>query len=94
MRALLSDSLDFRGPIDTFASADDYVAALTNLSGIKESIEIKKSWVDGPDVILWQELKTKVADPAPVVEWHHVEGGKITRIEVVFDARPFAWPPG
>jgi hypothetical protein len=25
-----------------------------------------------------------------VAEWSHVEGGKITMVRVVFDARPFA----
>jgi hypothetical protein len=31
-----------------------------------------------------------MADPAPVAEWSHIEGGKINLVRVVFDARPFA----
>ena len=45
--------------------------------------------VDGPDVVTWYELHTKIAPPAAVAEWSHVEQGKITMVRVVFDARPF-----
>lgn len=31
--------------------------------------------------------------PCPMANWSHVEAGKITRIRVTFDARPFP-PPG
>jgi hypothetical protein len=27
---------------------------------------------------------------SPIAEWHHVTGGKIDRIQVYFDPRPFA----
>ena len=30
------------------------------------------------------------AGTAFIAEWHHVKNGKIDRIRVVFDARPFA----
>ena len=52
-----------------------------------------KVWSEGPDVLVWSTLSTKVAEPSPVAAWHHVEDGKITALRVVFDARPFA-PPG
>jgi hypothetical protein len=45
-----------------------------------------------PDVLTWYDLHTKIADPAPVAEWSHVENGKITMVRVVFDARPFGPP--
>ena len=47
------------------------------------------AWVDGPDVITWFRLKTTVADAElPVVNWSHVEDGRITAIKVTFDPRP------
>jgi hypothetical protein len=44
--------------------------------------------VDGPDVLTWFELRTATAGPLPVVNWSHVEDGRITRILVTFDPRP------
>ena len=61
---------------------------------MKTDIVIRKTFVDGPDVLTWYDLHTKIADPAPVAEWSHVENGRITMVRVVFDARPFSPPPG
>jgi hypothetical protein len=48
-------------------------------------------FVDGDDVCMFYDLVTNSpAGTALVAEWHHVSGGKIDRIRVVFDARPFA----
>jgi len=93
MRSLLDDRVDFVGPIDRFDNADAYHQAIQGLSQIKDDLVIRKVWVDGSDVVTWYDLHTKVAPPGPVAEWSHVEGGKITMVRVVFDARPFS-PPG
>ena len=95
MRAVLDDKVDFAGPIDHFDTADAYQQAIRGLSQMKTDIAIHKTFVDGPDVVTWYDLHTKIAPPAPVAEWSHVEHGKITMVRVVFDARPFtaAQPP-
>jgi hypothetical protein len=90
MRSLLDDRLDFAGPIDHFDNADAFQQAVQGLSQMKDDLVVHKMWVDGPDVIVWYDLHTKVAPPAPVAEWHHVEHGKVTMVRAVFDARPFA----
>ena len=90
MRSVLDDKLDFAGPIDHFDTADAYQQAIRGLSQVKTDIAIHKTFVDGPDVVTWYDLHTKIAPPAPVAEWSHVEHGKITMVRVVFDARPFA----
>ena len=64
------------------------------LSQMMTDLVILKTFVDGPDVLTWYELHTKIADPAPVAEWSHVENGKITMVRAVFDARLFRAPPG
>jgi hypothetical protein len=94
MRAVLDDRLDFAGPLDRFDNADAYQQAIRGLSQVKTDIVVHKVFVDGPDVVTWYDLHTKVAPPAPVAEWSHVEGGKITMVRTVFDARPFSPPPG
>jgi len=93
MRAVLDDKLDFAGPIDRFDTADAYQQAIRGLSQLKTDIVIHKVFVDGADVVTWYDLHTRIAPPALVAEWSHVESGKITMVRVVFDARPFAQPP-
>ena len=90
MRSLLDDKVDFAGPIDHFDNADAYQRAIQGLSQMKTDIVVRKTFVDGPDVVTWYDLHTRVAPPAAVADWSHVEGGKITMVRVVFDTRPFA----
>jgi hypothetical protein len=90
MRSVLDDRVDFAGPIDRFDSAHASQQAIRGLSEMKTDIVVHKTFVDGPDVVTWYDLHTRVAPPAPVAEWSHVKGGKITMVRVVFDARPFA----
>jgi hypothetical protein len=47
-------------------------------------------FVDGPDVLIWFDLPTTVALPAPTANWLHIEDGTITRIRVTFDPRAVA----
>jgi hypothetical protein len=95
MRSVLDDKLEFAGPIDQFDNADAYQKAIQGLSQMKTDIVVHKTFVDGPDVVTWYDLHTRIAPPAPVAEWSHVEGGKITMVRVIFDSRPFsaAQPP-
>jgi len=51
---------------------------------------VRKVFRDGPDVLTWFDLATRVAETVPVANWMHVEDGKITRIRVAFDARGIA----
>ena len=89
-RALLSDDLEFVGPIDTFHRADDYLAAIQQLSAIIQRIEPRKTFVDGQDVCFIYNMVTNTpAGTAPVVEWYRVAGDRIKAIDVFFDARPF-----
>jgi limonene-1,2-epoxide hydrolase len=89
-RKLLHDNLEFRGPIDTFHKADDYLHAIEKLSAIVEGVDILKVFEDGNDVSLFCDLKTKAAGTSFVAEWYKVKDGKIASVRVAFDARPFA----
>ena len=89
-RKLLHDTLEFRGPIDTFHKADDYLHAIEKLSTIVEGFDFLKVFEDGNDVSLFCDLKTKTVGTSFVAEWYKVHDGKIASVRVVFDARPFA----
>ena len=88
-RKLARDDLWFRGPIDTFRRADDYLGALRQLSGIVKGVTPEGMIAEGNQVALFYILKTAVAD-APVAELYTVADGKITAVRAYFDARPFA----
>lgn len=93
LRGLLVDDATFDGPLASLQGAGKLLEGLQHMSQIMTGIDVKKRFVDGPDVLTWFDLHTSVAPPAPTANWSHVSGGKITAIRVTFDARPLA-PPG
>jgi hypothetical protein len=72
--------------------AEECIAGLERMSQIVTGIVIRKTFVDGPDVLTWFDLHTATTDPLPTVNWRHVENGKITAIRVTFDPRPLTNP--
>jgi hypothetical protein len=90
-RKLLSDSLAFQGPFDTFTKPEPYLEALKKLHPIVKGVKIHKLFVDGGDACLLYDMETSTpAGTAFVAEWYQVRDARISRIRVVFDARPFA----
>lgn len=90
-RGFLADDLEFRGPLDSFHKADDYVAALRRLQPMIEGVDVKRVFAEGDDVVILCDLRFKPPMPTMyVVEWYGVRGNKITRVQVVFDPRPMA----
>ena len=90
-RACFAHHIQFVGPFDTFSTPEEYLASLAKLHHIVERVDPHKMFVDGEDVCLLYDLVTKTpAGTAFIAEWHHVTNGKIDRVRVVFDARPFA----
>lgn len=90
-RSLLADDLHFTGPIDEFHSADDYVQSLAKLGRIVTGTDVKKVLADGDDVVTIYDLHTNTpAGTSAVAEWATVKDGKIAKLRVYFDARPFA----
>jgi ketosteroid isomerase-like protein len=88
-RKLLTDDLEFAGPIDRFNTADDYVSAISRLYGMVKGVEHQATVAEGDQVAVFYVLDTPVA-AAPVAEWYTVRDGKIARLRAYFDARPFA----
>jgi SnoaL-like domain len=88
LRSILADNVTFEGPLGRASNADECIAGLKRLSEIVTGIVIRKTFVDGPDVLTWYELHTAQTGPMATVNWRHVENGKITWIRVTFDPRP------
>lgn len=88
LRALLAEDVAFEGPLGRASGVADYASSMERLFALTTGIDVKKLLVDDEDALTWFELRTTVAPPAPVVNWTHVEGGKIVRVRAVFDPRP------
>ncbi|HTT35483.1 MAG TPA: nuclear transport factor 2 family protein [Thermoplasmata archaeon] len=94
-RSHLKDDLTFRGPLDTFSRADDYVAALQKLYPMVEAVDVKGVFSERDQVVILCDLRFKPPMPTMyVVEWYTVTGEKISRVQVVFDPRPMAGAMG
>jgi hypothetical protein len=90
-RTLMQDDMTFKGPFDTFNTADQYLEATRRLASIIQRIDLKKVFVDGDDVCVLYDMVTNTpAGTAFIAEWYQVKGGKIATLRAVFDARPFA----
>ena len=90
-RTLMRDDMTFRGPLDTFHTADEYLESLKQLAAIIQRNDLKKVFVDGDDVcVLYDMVTSTPAGTAFIAEWYQVVGGQISALQVVFDARPFA----
>jgi hypothetical protein len=87
MRSLVDDDITFVGPLAQLEGAQDYMEGIKGMSRITSDIVIRKTFVDGPDVLTWYDLHTTVASAVPVANWLHIEEGKITSLRVAFDAR-------
>lgn len=90
-RAHLADDLHFKGPIDEFHRADDYLAALGRLAKIVKGTENVHLFSEGDRVGVFYDLVTNTpAGTSATAELYEVKDGRITDIRAVFDARPFA----
>lgn len=92
LRSLLADDVTFAGPFARLDNAEDCIDGLRGMSKIVTDLVVHKTFLDGPDVLTWFDLHTSVAAPVPTANWSHAEDGKITRIQVVFDARSLSPP--
>ena len=88
LRAILADDVTFDGPLGHAANAEECIAGLRRMSEIVTDIVVRKTFIDGPDVLTWFDLHTATTAPLPTVNWRHVDNGKITAIRVTFDPRP------
>ena len=88
-RSILADDVTFTGPLGQAGNADECVRGIQGMSQIMTDVVIRKTFIDGPDILTWFDLHTKVTEaPLPVANWSHVVDGKISSIQVTFDPRP------
>jgi hypothetical protein len=94
LASVLADDANFVGPLGRADNADECRKGIEGLSQITTDIVVQKMVSDGSDVLTWFDLHTSIAPPIPVVNWSHVENGRISRIRATFDPRPLTSPAG
>jgi hypothetical protein len=88
-RYLADAGFTYDSPIARFDSADAFMEYSALNMGILQGVERVKTFVDGPDVCNFLVMRIQISDKQRVklVNWSHVERGRIRRMEVLFDAR-------
>jgi hypothetical protein len=88
VRPLLHDDVSFAGALGSTTGVEETLTGLKGMFAMTKQVEVIKRWVDGPDVLTWFELRTATTGPLAIVNWSHIEDGRIERIRVTFDPRP------
>jgi hypothetical protein len=88
VRPLLRPDVDFVGALGATQGIEDTLAGLGGMFAMTKQVDVVHRWVDGPDVLTWFELRTTTVGPLAIVNWSHVEDGRIAWIRVTFDPRP------
>ena len=87
VRKFLGDNVRVKGPAgEAFRSPEEFLAMMQKQQG---NYDLKKVFVDGNDVCVLYDFKTKTATSF-FSSWYEVKNGKIISIQTVFDPRPFA----
>jgi hypothetical protein len=88
VRPLVHEEVAFDGALGSTRGVEETIAGLGRMFATTQQVDVIHRWVDGPDVLTWFELRTATAGPLAIVNWSHVEAGRITWIRVTFDPRP------
>jgi ketosteroid isomerase-like protein len=86
-RRCLADDVDFKGSIDTFHKADDFVGELKRFHSMLRGVRVLKSFFDQDGAALLYDCDTVTpAGTIRTAEFFSISDGKISEIRLVFDA--------
>ena len=91
-RKYLADTqFTYRSPVSKTDNADTCISLISRIGPILERIERRRTFVDGDDVcsILLYRTSMENLKEVPVVQLATVTAGKITALEVFFDASAY-----
>jgi hypothetical protein len=88
--ALLATGIKFVGIANQVNGSAAYLKLLEGLGPVWAGSDVKKAFEDGADVCVIYDFVTNTpAGAVPVVEWLHIEGGRIQQINLYFDRVSF-----
>jgi hypothetical protein len=86
-RKLLADDLSFRGSVNTFTTADEFMAVLKQFREILLGVTMLRSFFDDQGAALLYDCHTvTTAGVIRTAEFFTVSGSRISEIRLVFDA--------
>ena len=86
-RAYLGENVRVKGPGgESFRTPDEFLKMMEQQRG---KYDIKKVFVDGPDVCLLYDFITPKVTTF-FCSWYQIKDGRISSIQTVFDPRAFA----
>ena len=86
-RTYLADDLEFRGSIDQFDQADDFIAQLGRFVTMLTRVDMLEAFYEGDRAALLYDCVTPTpAGTIRTAEFFRVADGKIVEIKLVFDA--------
>jgi hypothetical protein len=86
-RSYLADDLDFQGSIDTFSSADDFIATLTGFAQMLTRVDLlQEFYTDDAAALLYDCVTNSPAGTIRTAEFFRLRDGAIATIRLVFDA--------
>jgi ketosteroid isomerase-like protein len=86
-RSCLADDLDFQGSIDTFSSADEFIATLTGFAQMLARVDLlQEFYTDDAAALLYDCVTNSPAGTIRTAEFFALRDGKIANIRLMFDA--------
>jgi hypothetical protein len=86
-RSCLADDLHFQGPIDTFSSADEFIATLTGFAQMLTRVDLlQEFYTDDAAALLYDCVTNSPAGTIRTAEFFGLRDGKVANIRLVFDA--------
>jgi len=89
VREYLTDDFSFRGPLMTADTADDYISQITASGDELEMYADVRELIEQQDTVAALVEFQGPKGPIMYAQWFKFREGKICRLEVVFDPRPF-----
>ena len=90
LKPLMAKDLRFVGPGNAVTGAEPYLALLRRLGPVWVRSDVKKVFTDGADVCVIYDFVTNTpAGSVPIVEWLHIEDGRICSVMLFFDRATF-----
>lgn len=86
-RTYLAEDLNFKGSMESFLRADDFIVALTMFQKMLRGVNLIQSFFSESGAALLYDCDTmSPAGVIPTAEFFTVTKGKITSIRLIFDA--------
>lgn len=85
---LANEDFEYLSPINRFSSADQFMAYMELATPIMQRLEVRKVFCDGDECCHILSVTSQISEKrtATVVQWSRLKGGKIHRLELIFDA--------